>query len=422
MFSVRMYSCLRRSVSGCLVAAPLAFPTLALAQQRLSLQEAVDEALTSRPVLKADAARVAAAEGAQRQAAAHPTGEFQFSNENLRRGQIYTRDVDTLAILTVPLDLAGRRGARTGVADQHVAVVTSESAASRVQVVRAVTAAYWEAREAQEARDVLKAAVDAFQQVVDYHAAQFRVGVIPEQDLLRTQLESERLKVTAGLAALDASRTRSALLKAIGRRRIEDVELTDPLDGVGPAVSPLSDEAVLTARKDVATATAALAEATANIQLQTTLGRPEFYGVFGYKRTQLPDAPTGVNTLVAGVRISVPWGDRNEGNRLAATAEVRRQQALLDAARTEALADYHAAFDDYTSRRRQIADVVIPLRRDAANLAQLAQAAYDQGGMDLLRLLDAKKARLDADLAWVHAMADWQVSAADLKFAGGEIK
>ena len=57
-----------------------------------------------------------------------------------------------------------------------------------------------------------------------------------------------------------------------------------------------------------------------------------------------------------------------------------------------------------------------------ANLAKLAQAAYDQGGMDLLRLLDAKRARLDADLAWVHAMADWQVSGADLKFAAGEIK
>src|SRR5262249_36471787 len=98
-----------------ILAVVLSIPGLARAQSRLGLQDAIDEALRVRPDLKADAERIAAAEGLRQQAEVRPNGEFQFSNENLRPGQTYSRDVDTLAVLTQPLDLTGRRGARIGI-------------------------------------------------------------------------------------------------------------------------------------------------------------------------------------------------------------------------------------------------------------------------------------------------------------------
>ena len=78
---------------------------------RLSLRESVDTALRSRALLKAEGERIAVAEGRKRQAGLFPNPEFQFSNENLRPGQSYTRDVDTLAYMTWPLDVLGKRGA-----------------------------------------------------------------------------------------------------------------------------------------------------------------------------------------------------------------------------------------------------------------------------------------------------------------------
>jgi hypothetical protein len=75
------------------------------AQSRLGLQEAVDQALQSRASLKAQAERVSAAEGFRRQAGAIANPEFQFENQNLRPGQTYSQDVDTLAIFTQPLDV-----------------------------------------------------------------------------------------------------------------------------------------------------------------------------------------------------------------------------------------------------------------------------------------------------------------------------
>jgi outer membrane protein TolC len=60
-----------------------------------------------------------------------------------------------------------------------------------------------------------------------------------------------------------------------------------------------------------------------------------------------------------------------------------------------------------------------PLREHAANIAQIAGAAYAEGGVDLLRLLDAERARLDADLAWARGMTDYWQSVARLEAAEG---
>ena len=86
------------------------------AQARLGLQEAVNKALESRASLKAEAERIPIAQGLEKQARLIANPSLQFSNENLRPGQTYTRDVDTYAYFTQPLDVLGKRKQRIAVA------------------------------------------------------------------------------------------------------------------------------------------------------------------------------------------------------------------------------------------------------------------------------------------------------------------
>jgi len=399
-----------------------ALPAICLAQSALTLQQAVDEALASRPSLKADAARIAVAEGERLQAGARANPEFQFQNENLRSGQSYSRDVDTMAIVTQPIDVFGRRSQRLAVADRAVALARNDHEVARVSLVVAVTTAYWEAREAQEVSRVLSASVTSFQQVVQYHEAQLRAGTVAEQDVLRVRLERERLSIAAGVAAIDAARKRWALLSTLGRSSTATVELTEPIEAALPSIPAVSDDEVLRASLEVGAAEAAVAEAEAAERLEVVNARPELDAVLGFKRTQLPDTTTGVNTMIAGLRISLPFVDRNRGNRAAAGAEVQRRQQLLNEARANVLGRYHAALEDFNLQRSLISEAANPLREHAVSLATIAQAAFRQGGTDLLRLLDADRARLDAEVEWVHAMADFQQSAATLKFAQGAIR
>jgi cobalt-zinc-cadmium efflux system outer membrane protein len=388
------------------------------AQAGLSLQDAVNQALQSRASLKAEAERVSAAEGLRRQAGLFPNPEFQFQNENLRPGQTYTRDVDTLAMLSQSLDVLGKRKQRIALAGEGVLRTQAEVELARWQVAQRVKLAYWAARGSQEVRDVLKRTGENFQRIVDYHAAQLSQGAIAEQDFLRVRLEGERLKISADLAFIESNRARMELLKEMGRTDFSEFVLTEPLTIDSP-VTPLGVEQALSQRIEIRVARAALEQAQSNVKLQDVAARPDLNLTAGYKRTQLPDTTTGVNTAIVTLRITLPTADKNQGNRLAAEAEVRRQQQLLAAVEADVRADYAGALQEYESRRAEFVNALEPLREHAANIADIAAAAYAEGGTDLLRLLDAERARLDAELAWARGMVDYQQSIVRLEAAEG---
>ncbi|HEY7338613.1 MAG TPA: TolC family protein [Bryobacteraceae bacterium] len=391
-------------------------PQLSLPQ--LSLKDAVSTALELRPSLKAEAERMQAAEGARKQAALFPNPEFQFQNENLRPGQTYTRDVDTLAMINQPLDVLGKRKQRVALAGEGVNRAQADYDVARWRTVERVKLAYWNARGLQEVRDVLRAAIGSFQKIVDYHAAQLSVGAIAEQDVLRVRLEAERLGINADLAALDFSRARADLLREMGQTEYVEYALTEKLDGEIQA-APLGVERALEQRPEIKAARAALEQARANAHLQDVSARPDLNLTYGYKRTQLPDALTGVNTAIVSVRVTLPFTDKNQGNRLAAAAEVRRQQDLVAAAESDVRADYYTALREFELRRAEFQTALKPLREHAATISQIATAAYAEGGVDLLRLLDAERSRLDADLAWTRGLSEYRQSIVKLEAAEG---
>ena len=392
------------------------------AQTKLGLQDALRKALDSRASLKAEQARISAAEGLEKQAHLFANPVFQFENENLRPGQTYSRDVDTYAFFTQPLDVLGKRKERIDVAERAVGRTEAEYELAQRQVVQKVKLAYWAARGAQENQDLLSATVTNFQRIVDYNSAQLSVGAISEQDLLRVQLEGERLNITARLASIEVTRTRIELLRQMGQTDFVEVVLTDPLDAEEIALDRLELQQVLDQRTEVKVARAALREAEANSRLQDVLARPDLDLIYGFKRTQLVDATSGVNTAVAGVRMTLPIMDRNQGNRAAAVAEVQRQEQLLAAAEANVRADYYSALQEYELRRTEVIQTLQPLRQHAANISQIAQAAYVQGGTDLLRLLDAERTRLEAGLAYVRGMVEYKQSIANLQAAEGVIQ
>lgn len=397
----------------------LGAPRVCTAQVPLTLKEAVDTALRSRPSLKAAGARVDAAEGVQRQAGLWPNPQLEFTNENLRAGQTYGRDVDTLAVVTQPLDVLGKRGGRVDAARETVARTTEELNQARRAVAHEVALAYWAARGAQERRDLLRASAADFQQIVAYHTARFSEGALSEQDLLRVRLENEQIEVAVRLAETEAADARIALLTAIGLPPDQTVTLTEPLDREISVAARAVDEA-LAARSDIRVARAGVEEAEANQHLQDVLARPDLAAIYGYKRTLLPDAITGVNTAVAGIRLTIPLFDRNQGNRERAAAQLTEEQQRLRETESQARGDLARARQTYEARRQQVREVLAPLREHAASIASIARAAYEQGGVELLRLLDAERARLDAEQAWVNGMVQYQQSVVNLEFAQGQ--
>jgi len=408
----------RKILSICLVLNSIVFIRTCQGQLRLSVEDAVNRALESRASLKAEAERIKVAEGARTQARLRPNPEFQFQNENLRPGQTYGRDVDTLAMINQQLDILGKRPARIAAADQTVELTAADYESAKWRVALRVRSAYWAARGLRETHDILQTTADAFQKTVDFHAARFSTGAIAEQDLLRVRLEQERLKISAETAGIEANHAVIDLLKEMGQTDFPEVVLTAPLTVASPPEIPAVNQ-VLAQRADVRSARAAVQQAVANARVQDVAARPDLNLTAGYKRTQLPDTTNGVNTAMVSVRITLPVIDKNQGNRAAAEAEVRRAEQQLVAIENEIRADYMGAVQELRLRQREFETMLTPLREHAATISEIANAAYEQGGVDLLRFLDAERTRLDAELAWTRGMIEYRQSIVRLEAVEG---
>jgi outer membrane protein TolC len=321
--------------------------------------------------------------------------------------------------LTQPLDILGKRKQRMAIADTEMRSSREGYELARRQVAQAVALTYWAARGAQERRDILKATADNFQSIVDYHSAQLSVGAISEQDFLRARLEYERLRIAANVAVVEAVRARVQLQREMGRMEFPELTLSEPLE-TERTLSPADNQRVLAQRSEVRVVAVELEKAQARARMEALAVRPDLSISAGLKRTQLPDTgPVGTNTVLAGAQITLPIFDRNQGNRAAADAEIIRQQQLLAAAQSGVLADYYQAMQEYQLRQGEVTETLRPLRQHANEIAEIAQVVYTQGGGDLLRLLDAQRARLDAELAWVQGMVEYQQSIANLEAAEG---
>jgi outer membrane protein TolC len=217
---------------------------------------------------------------------------------------------------------------------------------------------------------------------------------------------------------MDVSRSRIELLKEMGQTDFGEVVLTEPL-APDNQLTAVGIQQALAQRIEVKVARAAVERAKANARLQEISARPDLNLTAGYKRTQLPDTTTGVNTAIVSLRITLPTTDKNRGNRMAAEADIRRQEQLLAAAEAGVQADYAGALQEYQLRRAEFLNALQPLREHAGTISDIAAAAYAEGGADLLRLLDAERARLDAELAWVRGMVDFRQSIVRLEAAEG---
>lgn len=346
---------------------------VAPAQTTLSLKEAVEQALAGHPALQAGAGRVTASEGQRVQAGLRPNPRFVFQTENLRAHGTppfsFSQDADTFAYVNQPLETAGKRARRVDVAEAGINRARLEQELLRRLIAARVKQSYWRAAGARKVVDLLRENGRTFQQIVEYHQIRVREGAMAEADLLRVRLESDRLAIAANTAALEAERDRIQLLREMGRGEFPDVVLTDPLESPPPAGVDASEARALEERLEVRIARQSVDRARAVLRLEQAAAKPDVDAILGYKRN------SGFNTLMGGVQVELPWAKRNQGNIAAAAAEVK--------------------------------------------VAEAEMAAYREGGTDLLRLLDAERLRVDAELLYYQTLTQYRQSEAGLEVALG---
>jgi cobalt-zinc-cadmium efflux system outer membrane protein len=380
---------------GALLAAAFIMSVPSLSAQRpLSLQQAVAQGLANAPESHTSQDHVQQQQAQIAQARLRPNPRLFLQSEDLRpwaNDFSFPNSTEDYGYLSQSFELGGKRGKRIAYAKAGVLRAQSENVLAQRQIAAGIADAYWAAVLTRDAVLEWQHQLADFDRIVQYQSDRVHAGAAAGVDLLRTQVERDRITLSLAQAQ----------------------RLSDPLEAQRP-VAELPMTTAVEQRPDVAIARDALQEARENLRLQHANAIPNADLLGGYKRD------VGTDTLYAGLQIDLPFFNRNQGAIALATADIQLALDQLAFTRLSAAAQIALAVSNYQSEQALVRNTLPTMLDRAVQNAAIISDAYRSGGTDLLRYLDAERILIDTHLQTLQTWAEYQRAVVALQLAYGE--
>jgi outer membrane protein, heavy metal efflux system len=385
----------------------------------LSLETAMEQFLRKNLSVEAARLQVGVAEAERIGARLRPRPGLTISAENLRlSGETPANRLHEYGIsVAQPIELGNRKALRMEVAERTVSI----SEARLTEVLRRqlfdLKRTYYESVLARVLLDTEQENRDNFEGLVKFNTARFEEGYIAEGDLLKVRLERTKFDFAVANAELALRRTRIRLLELIGERDFERalrVETSNRLQ-VPPVELNLAQlkETALVSRPEIKVAEAELALAQSSIKLERSRAKGELTPYVGYKRVGVD------NTVLAGVTVPLPIGNRNQSGIARAEAEQKVSETNVSLVRNRTLAEVEAAYRAYETAREQVRAYEAGLLKQADESREIQLGAYQEGATELITLIEAQKTRTEVRANYYRAIFDYYTSIFQLELATG---
>ena len=383
-------------------------------QTLLTLHDAIQLSQSS-PQVRAAQDQVEAVRGSVTQAGLRPNPRLYLQSEDLRPWADnfdFANDTEDYAYVGQLFELGGKRSRRLDLAKANVLQAEANQRSLNQAIAGRVAAAYWNAVASAGIARLLEEDLNAVDEIVRYNKARVDAGAMRGIDLIRVQIERDRLVLQLEAARREAVLNRIELFRQIGRAPDDRVKLADSLD----ATEPLKTESaalVMSARADIAAAREAVTVAEAEVRLQRAAGVPDLDLLGGYKRN------SGNNTAYTSLQIPLAFRNRNQGEVARAQASARLAKDHLQQLEISVSADVAAAQESYTRQQRVVREVLPDMRARAKQNLAIMDDAYRTGGVDLLRYLDAERTAFDVEVTALRTLAEFQQAGLRLQLAYG---
>jgi outer membrane protein, heavy metal efflux system len=397
----------------------------------LSIGQAIAEGLRQAPGLREARTDIDAARGERRQADLRPNP--MVSGE--RREEVGGGDNVTAVSVELPLDLF-RREARLAVADRGV-IVAERSADDRARLLAAdIRDRIGVILAAVRRLQVLDGLVAASRRTVDLLTSRVSEGAAPPLDRDMAIVDVERLRATRELAIGQADAAVAELRPLLGLPPQSPLKLRESLETAVAADQPDGTAArAVDRRPDLLVAEAEVAVAEARVTQLQQEAKPDL-GVFGsYMRMdsnfpQTAFASGGAlepihgifHNLAAGVKVTVPVFNRNQGAVAAAKARVEGATHLAAARQLAVGSEIEAARARDTAARRAVAVYSADTLGLARRNLEVIRETYQLGRATLFDVLNEQRRYLDFEGAYTDALAEAFTARTALQRATGVIR
>ncbi|MEO6445628.1 MAG: TolC family protein [Gemmatimonadaceae bacterium] len=401
----------------------------------LTLRDALAKAASQHPLIEAARARLTSARGGRRTAGAIPNPVLTYMVEDARdlggKANI-PLERETQTYLTLPLEPLFQRWPRVRQSDAEVRAAQAELTRAEQMVALDAARAFFRVASAQVAVDAAEELRARWGELVTFTSARVREGITPEGELIRTRLELDRVTASLTLERVEWARARAALAPylggtgppatpvRIGDSRVEAFRVAVDSDSLARPMSAMPMPALATlmaqaraARPELIAARERVAAARADVGLQRTLTVQQLGATLGTKRR------AGLTSLTAGLTLPLPLFNQNRGEVQRATGQrMAAEQELLWTERQVA-AEVAAAADAVLLLAAQLDELRGSFLSRAEESQRIALAAYQDGAVSLLQVLDASRALADARIMYYRTLFAQRQSVLELNAAIG---
>ncbi|MGA7522643.1 MAG: TolC family protein [Acidobacteriaceae bacterium] len=387
----------------------------------LTLDEIERMALLRNPEIAVAARRVAMAEADVPTAGALDDPQAMYRGWGVPLSQPWDyNQAQNMFMVTQSLPGPGKRSLRTSVANSGVTEAKDGLAETRLQVRVEVRKAFYNLLEAQDELRIHDEHVAIAQQAIQAARIRYTVGQVPQQDLLKAQLDLTRLAEHMIRFDRDAEVARAQLNTLVGRAPATPLRVAGGYGVMAELPSEASlEQLALQVRPDLMEAEAAAEQSRQQQSLAKKAYIPDFTVSAGYMLMP-PSSNIRNNYMVEG-SMSLPWLNhrKHEAEIATAAASVSEQEAELTALQSEAFGQIRESLAEAEAAQKFAVLYQNSLRPQAEATLHAAVIAYENNQTDLLNLLDSQMQVIDIDLDWLQALADFNTRMAELELAVG---
>ncbi len=385
----------------------------AMAATVLTLDDALDRSIRQNPQLSAFSREVAASEFEARQAGYYPNPELSVEVENFAGSGDYSGNevAETTVILRQQLELGGKRSRRQQLGEGQKQLAKQQYQVVRADMIAITTARFIAVLVAQQRLALADEQFSLARKVLETVDERIVAGKTARVESLRFQTLVAEARLRKLQTQQELSRARHALAALWGQETASFTIAQDYLEQlhVLPEWSELS--AKLTQSPSLSYQQTVIRHAQLRLALERSKRLPDLTLSLGTKSFE----DSNDHALLAGVAVSLPLFDRNQG--AIGAAQVRQAKARDEAraAQLKLRTELMGAWQKLQSAHSEavlLRDQVLPAVQQSFDAITYG---YQAGKFGFLEVLDAEQTLFTSKNRYVDSLSNYHQTYAELE-------
>ncbi|WP_095168718.1 TolC family protein [Pseudomonas sp. Irchel 3H3] len=363
----------------------------------LTLERALQSAFADNPDLAAAQWEIGVAEGDRQQAGLIPNPQVSWEAEDTRR-----RSRTTTLMLSQPLELGGKRGARIEVAERAQDAASIELERRRNELRADVIQAFYSSTTAQQRLSLTEQSLLLAERGLRVAQGRINAGKAAPVEAMRAQVQLSQVRLQLRRAERDQATAYQQLAQVTGAPQATFTRAEEPTSAL-PAIA--SSQILLDRLPDTAELRLArlqINQKEASLGLEKALRIPDLTVSIGSQYSETDRER--VNLL--GVSMPIPLFNRNQGNVLAAARRTDQARDLRNASELRLRSEVQSGLDQWATANTEVNafnQVILPAAQSAVDSAT---RGFEMGKFNFLDVLDAQRTLFEARSQYLQAVAD----------------